>query len=50
MVRKFFAANVESIEGIGAVGAVFELVFLGLRKLFAGLILAEAVAPTADTG
>ena len=48
MERKLFAADVEGIESIGAVGAVFEQVFLGLRKLFAGLILAEAVAPAAD--
>lgn len=32
MIREFFAADVEGIEGIGAVGAVFEQVFF-LRKL-----------------
>lgn len=49
MEREFFAADVESIEGISAVGAVFEQVFLGLRELFTGLVLVEAVAATADT-
>ena len=34
-VRKFLAADVESIESICAVGAVFEEVFLGLGELFA---------------
>ena len=35
VVREFLAADVEGIEGIGAVGAVFEEVFLGLGELFA---------------
>lgn len=48
MEREFLAADVEGVEGIGAVGAVFEQVFLGFGELFAGLILAEAVAATAD--
>ena len=38
--RKFLAADVEGIESVGAVGAVFEQVFLRLGELFAGLILA----------
>ena len=50
MVRKFLAADVEGIESVGAVGAVFEQVFLGFGELFAGLVLTEAVAATADTG
>ena len=50
MIRELLAANVESIESVGAVGAVFEQVFLGLGELFARLILAEAVAPVGDTG
>lgn len=29
MLREFFAADVERVEGIGAVGAVFEKVFFG---------------------
>ena len=50
MEREFFAAYVKSVESIGAVGAVFEQVFLRLGELFAGLILAEAVATIGDTG
>ena len=37
-------ADIERIEGIGAVGSVFERVFFGLRLLLHGLVLAEAVA------
>lgn len=48
MEREFLAADVEGVEGIGAVGAVFEQVFLGLGKFLAGLVFAEAVAATAD--
>lgn len=44
MLWKLFAAEIEGVEGIGAVGAVFEEVFFGLRLLFHGLVLAEAVA------
>ena len=50
MVREFLGTDVEGIESIGAVGTVLEQVFLGLRKFFAGLVFAEAVAATADTG
>lgn len=50
MVGEFFAADIEGIESVGAVGAVFEQVFLGLGELFAGFVLAEAVAATADSG
>jgi len=46
VVRKFFRSDVEGIESVGAVGAVFEQVFLGFGKLFSGLVLAKAVAST----
>lgn len=48
--REFLRADVEGIESIGAVGAMFEEVFFGLGKFLAGLILAEAVATVGDTG
>lgn len=48
--REFFAADVYGIESVGAVGTVFEQVFFRLGELFAGLILAEAVATVGDTG
>lgn len=48
--REFFAAYVEGVESIGAVGTVFEQVFLRLCEFFARLILAEAVASVGDTG
>ncbi|WP_417098089.1 hypothetical protein [Leyella stercorea] len=41
---ELLAAEIEGIEGIGAVGTVFEKVFFGLRLLLHGLVLAEAVA------
>ena len=44
MLWEFFAADVEGVEGIGAVGTVFEKVFFGLRMLLHRLVLAEAVA------
>ena len=50
MEWEFLAADVEGIEGVGAVGAVFEQIFFALGELFAGLVLAEAVAPVGDTG
>lgn len=46
---QFLAADIEGVEGIGAVGAVLEQVFLALGELFAGLVLTETVAPTDDT-
>lgn len=45
VIWEFFAADVEGIEGVGAVGAVFEQVFFGLGELFAGLILAVIGLP-----
>ena len=44
MLWKLLAADIERIEGIGAIGAVFEKVFFGLRLLLHGLVFAEAVA------
>lgn len=44
MLWELLAADIERIEGIGAVGSVFEKVFFGLRLLLHGLVLAEAVA------
>lgn len=41
---EFFAADVEGVESVGAVGAVFEQIFLALGELFSGFVLAEAVA------
>ena len=44
MLWKLLAADIEGVEGIGAVGTVFEKVFFGLRLLLHRLVLAEAVA------
>ena len=44
MLWELLAANIQRIEGIGAVGAVFKEVFFGLRLLLHRLVLAEAVA------
>ena len=44
MLWKLLAADIERIEGIGAVGTMFEKVFFGLRLLLHGFVLAEAVA------
>ena len=44
MLWKLLAADIEGIEGISAIGTVFEEVFFGLQLLFHGLVLAEAVA------
>ena len=46
MLWKLLAADIEGIEGIGAVGTVFEKVFFGLRLLLHRLVLTEAVATT----
>ena len=46
MLWELFATDIERIEGIGAVGTVFEKVFFGLRLLLHGLVLAEAVTST----
>ena len=44
MLWELFAADIEGVEGIGAVGTVLEKVFFGLRLLLHRLILAETVA------
>ena len=48
-VREFFAADVEGVESVRAVGAVFEEVFFCLCQLLTGFVLAEAEAATCDT-
>ena len=50
MLWELLAADVEGVEGIGAVGAVFEEVFFGLGEFFPGFVLAEAVAAAAYAG
>ena len=44
MLWELLAADIERVEGIGAVGTVFEKVFFGLRLLLHRLVLAKAVA------
>ena len=44
MLWELLAADIERIEGIGAVGTVFKKVFFGLRLLLHTFVLAEAVA------
>ena len=46
MLWELLAPDIERVEGIGAIGTVFEKVFFGLRLLFHRLVLAEAVATT----
>ena len=46
MLWELLAADVEGVEGIGAVGTVFEKVFFGLRLLLHTFVLAEAVTTT----
>ena len=46
MLWELLAADVERVEGIGAIGSVFEKVFFGLRLLFLGLVLSVAIAFT----
>lgn len=48
MIWEFLDTDVDGIEGIGAVGVVFEQVFFALCNFLAGLILAEAVASAAE--
>ena len=50
VVGEFFAADVEGVEGIGAVGAVLEKVFFGFGELFAAFVFLETVAPTGYSG
>ena len=44
MLWELLAADIEGVEGIGAIGAVFEKVFFGLRLLLHTFVFAEAVA------
>ena len=44
MLWELLAADVEGVEGIGAIGTVFEKVFFGLRLLLHTFVFAEAVA------
>ena len=50
LLREFFAPNVQSIEGIRAICAVFEKIFFGLRKFLAGLVFVEAISSVYDAG
>lgn len=50
MIREFLGTDVEGIESVEAVGAVFEQVFLGFGKFLAGFVLAEAVASARHVG
>ena len=45
MLWKLLAADIEGIEGISAIGTVFEEVFFGLRLLFHGLVLRKPLRP-----
>ena len=47
MDGEFLATDIEGVESVGSVGAVFEEVFFTLWELFAWLVLAEAVATSA---
>ena len=46
MLWEFLAADIERVEGIGAVGTVFEKVFFGLRLLLHGLVPGSRCVPT----
>ena len=50
MLWELLAADIERIEGIGAVGTVLEKVFFGLWLLFHRLVFAEAVASSLHPG
>ena len=49
-IWKFLAADVESIESVCAVCAVFEEVFFRFGKFFAAFVLAETIAASAHAG
>ena len=49
-IRKFLATDVESIESVCAVCAVFEEVFFRLGKFLAAFVLAETVLAVAHVG
>ena len=50
LLRELFAANVQCIKSVRAVGTVSEEVFLGLGKLLAGLVFVEAIASVQNSG
>ena len=50
MLGEFLTTDVESIECICAVGAVFEEVFFRLGKFLAAFVLAKTVAAVAHAG
>ena len=43
MERELFATDVEGIEGVGAVGAVFEQVFFRFGKFLAAFVFAKSI-------
>ena len=50
MLWELLAADIEGVEGIGAVGAVLQEVFFGLGLLLHGFVFAEAVASALHAG
>ena len=50
MERKFFCSDVESIESVCAVGAVFEQIFFRFGKFLAAFVFSETVAAAAYAG
>ena len=50
MLWELLAADIKGIEGISAVGAVLQEIFLGLGLLLHGFVLAEAVASSLHSG
>ena len=50
MERKFLGTDVECVESVGAVGAVFEEVFFRFGKFLAAFVFAETVAAAAHAG
>ena len=50
MVGEFFAADVECIESVCAVCAVFEEVFFRFGKFFAAFVFSETIAAAAHAG
>ena len=50
MLWELLAADVEGVEGIGAIGTVFEEVFLRFGLLLHTFIFAEAISPTLHPG
>ena len=50
MLWELFAADIEGIEGICAVGAVLQKVFFGLWLLLHAFVFAEAIASALHSG